>query len=497
MPLFVMRNVKAMVLSDLYLHVQGLVLVGWMVALHTTGLGVPKEDLSTFLRLFGTPYAGAIFNMAMLITFILGLFVSLVVNRWTTIRLAYSKLMGATLDLSMLISSVVQNREDFDDPNTLRARTELTRLLNLGHFLVVSAADAEDREFKPSYGFRKMTKALGLMVHRSFYSKSERQPRTPSDTDDDEFWHKKARNIDFEDLVHEGLINTDEWDLLRETHAEGLPRYQTVYFWAQSLLQQCMKAGYIVHEQQMLKMMLDKLNSIVENASQIFTTLRSQMPYPYVHLVSFVVHMYLFVTTTWFGAFLYSGFPTAETFTTEINGQQIELQKGRLDVSDNYWTAVWCYVFVLLANVMFQGLLDMHSLLDNPFGSHSAKFPLRAHITHLMNATRTMLKRADQLPAAFNDMFSSGQESHMFVQDESERGARSSGPCTPGEPNLKHVASNMSQGFADFLNPPSRKLDEYVQGSTELQKIRSLQNGGTVMVKAADDGAVVDIEPSA
>lgn len=47
----------------------------------------------------------------------------------------------------------------------------------------------------------------------------------------------------------------------------------------------------------------------------------------------------------------------------------------------------------------------MHSLLDNPFGSHCAKFPLRAQVTEIINTTRTMLTHADIMPAAFRDVF--------------------------------------------------------------------------------------------
>lgn len=37
---------------------------------------------------------------------------------------------------------------------------------------------------------------------------------------------------------------------------------------------------------------------------------RSQLPYPYVALVSFAIHFYLFVLATWFGSLLHGGFPS-------------------------------------------------------------------------------------------------------------------------------------------------------------------------------------------
>jgi len=61
-------------------------LIAWMIALHVTGLGIPEEDLKSFSLVFGTPYLGAIFNGCMVVTFLLGMFASLVIQRWWAIR---------------------------------------------------------------------------------------------------------------------------------------------------------------------------------------------------------------------------------------------------------------------------------------------------------------------------------------------------------------------------------------------------------------------------
>lgn len=447
-PLLVPRNFKAMVLSDVYLQLQGLVLVGWMVALHTTGLGVPKSDLASFLRLFGTPYAGAIFNMSMLITFILGLFITLVVNRWWTIRMAYSKLMGTTLDLCMTIATVIKHPLNERDEQTLKARAELTRLLNLGHLLVVSQADAVDRDYKPSYGVRRYAKTTFGTLWTSCLGAN-----LSSSAESDIFIEKPAK-ISFKELANEALINKEEWDIICEQESKGLPKFQTVYRWAQSLLHKCKGADWIMSAPQMLPIMLNKLNTIVESGAQIFSTISSQMPYPYVHLVSFTVHVYLFIITTWFGAFLHAGFPTEENFKFIPEDDDVagaRLHKSRGDVSSSYWTAVWCYVFVLLANVMFQGLLDMHSLLDNPFGAHCAKFPLRAQITNLLMATRTMLERADTMPPALQNVFCTSESG------EADSKLKHGGdiPKSKGM-QLGGKAVPRSGDYADFLNPPSK-----------------------------------------
>lgn len=97
----------------------------------------------------------------------------------------------------------------------------------------------------------------------------------------------------------------------------------------------------------------------------------------------------------------------------------------------------------------------MHSLLDNPFGSHCAKFALRAHTSDMMNASRALLINAHKLPDAFNDVFNLGEESE-------EVSIRS--------PQLPTKQSAVSD-FANFLHPPS------FYGADSLAETGSLRHG--------------------
>jgi hypothetical protein len=72
---------------------------------------------------------------------------------------------------------------------------------------------------------------------------------------------------------------------------------------------------------------------------------------------------------------------------------------------DSWFNAIWMYVTVAFANVTFSGLLSIHTLLDHPYGNDCCKFPLRAQITEVLNATRALLARADELPSMFADVF--------------------------------------------------------------------------------------------
>lgn len=109
-PFVMFRNIKATVFSDVYIHFQTVVLVSWVAVLHLTGLSLPDDDLKMFIKLFGTPWAGSILNLGMVMVFILGLFISLVINRWSTIRQAYGQLRGTTLDLCMTLASAIESQ---------------------------------------------------------------------------------------------------------------------------------------------------------------------------------------------------------------------------------------------------------------------------------------------------------------------------------------------------------------------------------------------------
>ena len=75
--------------------------------------------------------------------------------------------------------------------------------------------------------------------------------------------------------------------------------------------------------------------------------------------------------------------------------------------ADGWFNLTWAYTTIAFANAVFQGLLNIHVLLDNPYGDHCTKFPLRAQIVELLNASRTMLSFTDQLPSVVAAIFHS------------------------------------------------------------------------------------------
>ena len=57
-----------------------------MFIVEATGLGADPKDSKLFVTFFGTPYMSAVLNLCMCMTFILGYFVTLVLQRWRAPR---------------------------------------------------------------------------------------------------------------------------------------------------------------------------------------------------------------------------------------------------------------------------------------------------------------------------------------------------------------------------------------------------------------------------
>jgi hypothetical protein len=73
------------------LHAQTLVLCAWTAVIHaTSGLGIAYQHQQHFKAIFGTAYLGSLASMGVIIALVLGLFISLVVQRWWEVRVQYA-----------------------------------------------------------------------------------------------------------------------------------------------------------------------------------------------------------------------------------------------------------------------------------------------------------------------------------------------------------------------------------------------------------------------
>jgi len=388
------RNFRGTVFSEFYIYIQGAFLTGYMMSLHLTGFGVPQEHLRVFVALLGTLRVGALINLSTLITFILALFVTLMIQRWFDIRALYFKIRATTIDVCMMLSQIASK----NDRAMHRAQVELTRLLNLGHLLLLIKADSETLQFQKSMGAKAVMKKLSKIYSTKPLDLQEED----EDHQDSSFfpWSKRMREVSFQDLYSQGLVNQDEWNLIIQGEENGCHGFAIVYSWTQDLLMKSAKINSMKKNPETFSILTNRVNLISENASSLLASIGSQMAYPYAQLVSFVVHVYLVVLTTWLGAFLHSG-EAGETFTGTVSSKiEVEARGHDNDLTQDTWTVFWCYLYLNSANFFFQGLLNLHEVLDNPFGSHCVKFPLKSNTIEVINMTRALLtSNTTQLPS--------------------------------------------------------------------------------------------------
>lgn len=95
----------------------------------------------------------------------------------------------------------------------------------------------------------------------------------------------------------------------------------------QALIHKCKEKGALNATQQAMQAMTAKVGAISDSATSIFTLIRSQMPYPYVHLVSFTVHFYLFFWATYVGCLLRVGIPDGSVTQAGSTGP-LDVPKG-------------------------------------------------------------------------------------------------------------------------------------------------------------------------
>ena len=492
-PGLIPRNFKGTVLRDPHTWLQIFSSWVWMLFIRNTGLYSALRDQKAFVLFFGTPYMTAILNLCMTITFVLGLFVTLVVNRWWDIRVNYGVARSLSIELAYIVSTNLRatkgpsgespQRKALSGAQNAAARSEVVRYLNFAHLLlVVDAQKAEKGDFSESpdkrlgrflrrtiarvpvlrqvlaleAGLEGGLSGLGDVMGnprqllRSLQAVSagivsgvlgavndvgsavkslasgqglqmddlgleeqqkamERQRRQRS----------AATEADFQQFYVMGLVTPDEWALIKAAEKDGVPSWRTVYTWVASLVADAVAEGRMDERVATAGGMQAMCMEIRNAGGRVFTMMNTQLPFTYVHLVSFVCHVYLFVLATYMGFVLAVGIPG-------INWQ--------IEVNDADRTAHWSgnlyshgtqnggkegggpllslliFFIVAYANIIIQGLLSMHGLLENPFGTHPCKFPLRAYNIDHIRQTRAMLRDPhEREPGTIRNIFSPPQ----------------------------------------------------------------------------------------
>ena len=480
------RALAATVFADRRLHSQTFALVLWTLLLHLTGLGVPAAHRAHFCEIFGTAYLGSLASMGVIIALVLGLFVSLVVQRWWDVRSRYAEMHGCLLDAAVTFAREAKRcsrdqegeEEGEDERRGETVTREFLRLLNLAHVTFLSQAGEKEHTVQDARKALKNAERSGDAAASSSRDDSlrdggKKSESSESSDDDDpgttdgvddrgpvtrnpaappeppDVLAKHVAHLTGADCERMGLVTRAEWRRLRRAQAVGMPRFVAVLTWCGDLVAGAEQRALVSAGGAALSRA--KLSDAQLAAGKVLTFLNSQLPYPYVSLVSLVVHVYLFALATWFGFLMSAGLNRARAVGVALEGglgedggggvisvlepqallrRVVQLDGARRDdsgsgsvddaiIDSDYSTGRafafafdstdrslrsdgltlgFGYAFVAFSNVLFQGLLNMHALLDNPFGEHPAKFPLRAYVAQLIGVTNALAAGAHDAP---------------------------------------------------------------------------------------------------
>jgi hypothetical protein len=120
------------------------------------------------------------------------------------------------------------------------------------------------------------------------------------------------------------------------------------------------------------------------------------------------------------------------------------------------------YAMIAFATVIIKGLLSMHSLLENPFGVHPCKFPLRAYNIDHIRQTRAMLREPrEREPASVRTIFSAAAEAEGGAKQQETREP----PPPPQQPGASLRDDGKAKGI-HFVQRDSSQMHTDVVAAT-------------------------------
>jgi len=194
--------------------------------------------------------------------------------------------------------------------------------------------------------------------------------------------YKQADNSDeLGDLVAKRLLTVDELESIQNMPS----RYIIVYTWLSALLREVATNGRLVFPEFVLPLMHAEISLMRGGAADIFMFLNSQIPYAYVHLLTLVTKIHV--------AFVLG-------YSSGLIGQGFEERSLQM--------IIFAYIYLFATRVIYEGLLQIHHVLVNPFGEDPDDFPKDSYMESLLHTTKATLRQAGRTPC--EDYFSKFEE---------------------------------------------------------------------------------------
>lgn len=175
-------------------------------------------------------------------------------------------------------------------------------------------------------------------------------------------WMHLAHSLVYKHANRDTDYSTLPADLVTKEEVEKLLTYGNppvmVYGWCMKAVKDLIMQNKIGHT----TIFAPTVNSIlccINAAQELFSFLDTQMPYAYLHLLSIVTKIHLVFVIFYAGGIISAG---------------IQME--------NWSRIIFGYTVIAANNVIYEGLLHIHSMLSNPLGNDTGDFPKHVYLSN-------------------------------------------------------------------------------------------------------------------
>lgn len=210
---------------------------------------------------------------------------------------------------------------------------------------------------------------------------------------------RKMHRMDmWREILEEGLLTEDEIDIL----PKGSAAPQCLWVWIGNAMNAVSIEG--MHPDPIGN--VGRVAAICRRARTHIRTILGQMetqePFPFMHLISWMVKTYLIV------------FLGLNSFTSGMHDAVFDPNKGKAKSNIEEITKTWTKadpasaipwaIMVLFLPVYYQGLLACIAKMQNPFGNDNIDFPRRIYMNRCASECRAIIRAAAISPVGFNQL---------------------------------------------------------------------------------------------
>mmetsp|Transcript_23814 Transcript_23814/g.39172 ORF Transcript_23814/g.39172 Transcript_23814/m.39172 type:complete len:447 (+) Transcript_23814:211-1551(+) len=169
---------------------------------------------------------------------------------------------------------------------------------------------------------------------------------------------------DMSDLINRDVLTMEEWEKLKPLGG----RFNVIYMWISEIVRDVARSGHLLYADTMLPNMQVEIGVMRGAVADIFMHLTCQIPYSYVHLLTLITKLHLLFVVLYSSTLIAVGF-SKKSIERILMG----------------------YLINCANQIIYEGILIIHTELLNPFGTDAQDFPRETYIRDTENSTRAIL----------------------------------------------------------------------------------------------------------